>query len=30
MIFISHRMAEVRGVADRVTIFRNGATVAAP
>ena len=25
VIFISHRMAEVRGVADRLTIFRNGA-----
>jgi ribose transport system ATP-binding protein len=29
VIFISHRMAEVRAVADRVTIFRNGQTVAA-
>jgi ribose transport system ATP-binding protein len=29
VIFISHRMGEVRGVADRLTIFRNGATVAA-
>jgi ribose transport system ATP-binding protein len=28
VIFISHRMAEVRGIADRLTIFRNGATVA--
>lgn len=28
-IFISHRMGEVRAVADRVTIFRNGRTVAA-
>jgi len=28
VIFISHRMAEVRNIADRVTIFRNGATVA--
>ncbi len=28
VIFISHRMSEVRVVADRVTIFRNGATVA--
>ncbi|CAM5202600.1 Simple sugar transport system ATP-binding protein OS=Castellaniella defragrans OX=75697 GN=HNR28_002644 PE=4 SV=1 [Castellaniella defragrans] len=24
IIFISHRMAEVRGVADRMTVFRNG------
>ncbi|MFO1141798.1 MAG: sugar ABC transporter ATP-binding protein [Amaricoccus sp.] len=29
VVFISHRMAEVRGVADRLTIFRNGRTVAA-
>jgi ribose transport system ATP-binding protein len=29
VIFISHRMAEVRAIADRVTIFRNGRTVAA-
>ncbi len=29
VIFISHRMGEVRRVADRLTIFRNGATVAA-
>ncbi|WP_245511994.1 MULTISPECIES: sugar ABC transporter ATP-binding protein [unclassified Mesorhizobium] len=29
VIFISHRMAEVRAIADRLTIFRNGATVAA-
>ena len=28
VVFISHRMAEVRGVADRLTIFRNGQTVA--
>jgi len=28
-IFISHRMGEVRAVADRLTIFRNGCTVAA-
>ncbi|MDE1995904.1 MAG: sugar ABC transporter ATP-binding protein, partial [Rhizobiaceae bacterium] len=28
VIFISHRMAEVRHIADRLTIFRNGATVA--
>lgn len=27
VIFISHRMAEVRQVADRLTVFRNGATV---
>ena len=29
VIFISHRMGEVRAVADRVTIFRGGQTVAA-
>jgi ribose transport system ATP-binding protein len=29
VIFISHRMAEVRAIADRLTIFRNGSTVAA-
>lgn len=29
VIFISHRMGEVRQIADRLTIFRNGATVAA-
>jgi ribose transport system ATP-binding protein len=29
VIFISHRMAEVRNIADRLTIFRNGSTVAA-
>lgn len=28
VIFISHRMAEVRAIADRLTIFRNGKTVA--
>src|SRR5262245_9644220 len=28
VIFISHRMAEVRTVADRLTIFRNGRTIA--
>jgi ribose transport system ATP-binding protein len=28
VIFISHRMAEVRNIADRLTIFRNGSTVA--
>jgi ribose transport system ATP-binding protein len=27
VIFISHRMGEVRAIADRLTIFRNGATV---
>jgi len=27
VIFISHRMAEVRHIADRLTIFRNGTTV---
>jgi ribose transport system ATP-binding protein len=29
VVFISHRMGEVRHIADRLTIFRNGATVAA-
>jgi len=29
VIFISHRMAEVRAIADRLTIFRNGRTIAA-
>ena len=29
VIFIYHRMGEVRAIADRLTIFRNGATVAA-
>jgi ribose transport system ATP-binding protein len=29
VVFISHRMAEVRHIADRLTIFRNGQTVAA-
>jgi ribose transport system ATP-binding protein len=29
VVFISHRLAEIRHVADRVTVFRNGATVAA-
>jgi ribose transport system ATP-binding protein len=29
VVFISHRMAEVRAIADRMTIFRNGRTVAA-
>ena len=28
VIFISHRLAEVRQVADSVTVFRNGKTVA--
>jgi ribose transport system ATP-binding protein len=28
VIFISHRMAEVRAIADRLTIFRNGSTIA--
>ena len=28
VVFISHRMGEVRAIADRLTIFRNGATVA--
>jgi ribose transport system ATP-binding protein len=28
VIFISHRMAEVRAIADRLTIFRNGRTIA--
>ncbi len=29
VIFISHRMGEVRQIADRLTIFRNGSTVGA-
>jgi ribose transport system ATP-binding protein len=29
VIYISHRLGEVRKVADRITVFRNGATVAA-
>ncbi|MBA3520580.1 MAG: sugar ABC transporter ATP-binding protein, partial [Rhizobiales bacterium] len=29
VVFISHRIAEVRQVADRLTVFRNGMTVAA-
>ncbi len=29
VIFISHRMGEVRQIADRITIFRNGSTVGA-
>jgi ribose transport system ATP-binding protein len=29
VIYISHRLAEVRQVADRITVFRNGMTVAA-
>lgn len=29
VIFISHRMGEVRAIADRLTIFRNGSTVSA-
>jgi len=29
VVFISHRMGEVRHIADRLTIFRNGETVAA-
>jgi ribose transport system ATP-binding protein len=29
VVFISHRMGEVRQIADRITIFRNGMTVAA-
>ena len=28
-IYISHRLGEVRQIADRITVFRNGATVAA-
>ena len=28
VIFISHRMGEVRAIADRVSVFRNGSTVA--
>jgi len=29
VIYISHRLGEVRQIADRITVFRNGATVAA-
>jgi ribose transport system ATP-binding protein len=29
VIYISHRLKEVRDIADRVTVFRNGSTVAA-
>ena len=29
VIYISHRLAEVRNIADRITVFRNGMTVAA-
>ena len=29
VIYISHRLGEVRRIADRITVFRNGATVAA-
>ncbi len=29
VIYISHRLAEVRNIADRLTVFRNGTTVAA-
>ncbi|MCX5514271.1 sugar ABC transporter ATP-binding protein [Kaistia algarum] len=29
VIYISHRLGEVRKIADRITVFRNGATVAA-
>ena len=29
VVFISHRLGEVREIADRITIFRNGATVSA-
>ena len=29
VIYISHRLGEVRRIADRVTVFRNGSTVAA-
>src|SRR6185436_3505610 len=29
VVYISHRIPEVRKVADRITIFRNGVTVAA-
>ena len=29
VVYISHRLGEVRQIADRITVFRNGATVAA-
>jgi ribose transport system ATP-binding protein len=29
VVYISHRLGEVRNIADRVTVFRNGSTVAA-
>jgi ribose transport system ATP-binding protein len=29
IIYISHRLTEVRNIADRITVFRNGSTVAA-
>ena len=29
VVYISHRLGEVRRIADRITVFRNGATVAA-